>query len=278
MFFTVFLVLVSKSTASANNGGRGDPKDMSGASTSNHDDHADGLWRTPRSPQGSATPTLTKGNPFQPVPIKESRAAQQLTGESESKSGDVTAASARGVDWSLVANWVSAIFTGIAAIAAGKAATVAAGANKIARETAKRELRAYVSVSATCVRGDLKNMGRVYFEFVNSGQTPAYVITVRSVLEIRRTSDDRPFLAGNPGSYGSLGPGEKQHSWKQMVRPLTPSEVLAIESGELTIFCHGGITYQDAFGETHTTAFRREVFDFSDSASLSISQEGNEAN
>lgn len=165
-------------------------------------------------------------------------------------------------DWSVFLGWwqlalsvlgfVALIYT----LALTRNATNAAiESNKIARDTAKRELRAYLPVESAEVRN--LECGTEYFiQFRNFGQTPAYQVTGWGALAMQ----PHDFSAvGAMSCFGDIPPGGQVHIYKRAPRPLTLVETINLKSGLLEINFFGEINYFDAFGETRATKFRRAI-------------------
>jgi hypothetical protein len=167
-----------------------------------------------------------------------------------------------------------------------EAADATRDAVKLAEDTAKRQLRAYVFVNKAEIRVISANQPlQVLIEIKNAGQTPAY--RLRASLQAFVTAfplADFPALPP-PGRASDLGP----HS-EVFVGPtplaivLSPEHWQAFVAGEWAFYAHGTITYADAFGEPRVTDFRffyRNNGDpIADGAVLALShdKEGNAAN
>jgi hypothetical protein len=142
--------------------------------------------------------------------------------------------------------------------AAGRAADAATAQAKVAEDTEKRQLRAYVFVAAATMRNfAMPNMPNIIVRVKNFGQTPAYEVTMDlgiSLIDLAApgTFDD----PGHPSPPTPIGPGVD-------VKPiLTANEHLddriigAVKAGRSAYFAYGTIKYKDAFGEGHWTKVR----------------------
>ncbi len=137
------------------------------------------------------------------------------------------------------------------------------------KETAQRQLRAYVTMDASGFQdqkpADPVNGVPEQFFFwnvwiMNTGQTPAYDLSVESTLGIHPfplppnlppTRDPMP----NP-SKSVLGTGQKKVAGGPYARSLPPSEWDEIRRGTgKRIYIYGVVYYRDAFGVKHTTNF-----------------------
>ncbi len=157
---------------------------------------------------------------------------------------------------------LSLFFTGWAAWAAAIAAKAAQESIKVASDTAKRQLRAYVSVSGvarTKDPGALEGPGfAVLVDVENDGQTPAYDLYQWTMIEIREFPLKGPLkihCSVNP-SLGTLPPHRKTMSFPSFKRALTPLEEQAILSEGKAIYVYGEIAYKDGFDRNRLTQFR----------------------
>lgn len=166
------------------------------------------------------------------------------------------------IDWNLVATWISAIATGWAAIAASKAAASAAASNKISRETAEYELRAYVSVKPISVT--LRDGAVLKAEFIikNDGQTPAHKLRYVAGLERMPSvlSDTQGDLA--LPEPGARVPAQPVHPSSE-IRGEGISETIVTADGIVEILngvgdplcLFGKVEYEDIFGVPRQTRF-----------------------
>ena len=136
----------------------------------------------------------------------------------------------------------------------------------IAKDTAQRQLRAYVSVIVE-KQPDLDGPGtpEVVFLFKNTGQTPAYHVDSRVSIftgsdslteeDIKRTN---AFLRGMPESESVLFPGQefRTSSVPGTGLPLSAQQKIAISMGAQVLWAMGAVTYTDAFGYRRLTNFR----------------------
>jgi len=150
-------------------------------------------------------------------------------------------------------------FTIKAANAAKEAAVAAHAAVDLGRDTAKRQLRAYVNIGTLRTRLVEGGVPKVDFVLKNTGQTPARRLLLRVVAI---TTHDHPseritmlgeaivpeyeIASGQPSDQDvSIGGG-----------PLTKGQVTAYREGRWTILVAGYIRYYDVFGVTRRTVFR----------------------
>lgn len=125
-----------------------------------------------------------------------------------------------------------------------------------ADDTARRQLRAYISmIGAEDVKGEGGHFGfRVRFK--NTGQTPAYDVIAGawvSIAPFPRT-DPLPDVPITEKSRSTFGPGIDSGLFPSR-SALMPSELAGIEDMTLAIYIHGRIEYRDAFDKPRTTHF-----------------------
>ncbi len=155
---------------------------------------------------------------------------------------------------------------------------------KSGQRHSERELRAYVSVTKASARwfGTIRPT-EAEIEITNSGQTPAYEVSVVTTLDIhqfpRAVYNPSPDQ-GIPGR-GTIGPHIAVDVFPRSKRPLTRDERERIVRGELGVFVFGEITYRDAFGTSRFTQFRTVFIgsgpDPGDILRLDVMEEGNQA-
>lgn len=130
------------------------------------------------------------------------------------------------------------------------------------RDTAKRELRAYVNYDTGRISGTLGIEGEtslVRIQIKNFGQTPAYRLRARNaVARLPWPPEEESFiLPDEPNSFGVLGPTHHFTMVRRLPDPAFPIGTLELlRRGEVAIFVYGEIEYEDAFGNPHTTTFR----------------------
>ena len=134
----------------------------------------------------------------------------------------------------------------------------------IAKDTAERQLRAYLSVKIE-EQPDLDTPGtpRMVLLFKNNGQTPAFhvqaqasIFTAGQELSATDLKDTRDFLDKLPKSETVLFPGQEFRESPEAGIPVTNDQKIAISMGASVLWVVGGITYTDAFGKPRATRFR----------------------
>lgn len=134
--------------------------------------------------------------------------------------------------------------------------------NWIARDTARRELRAYVCLNNAEVVDPPDALGFMAFiEFVNFGQTPAHNVTIRcrskTVGAARLKSFESDLSHVDPTEPSVFGPGAGIR--KNIDNVLSPKEIDSILREECIIAIIGDVRYVDIFGNEQSTEFRLRV-------------------
>lgn len=161
----------------------------------------------------------------------------------------------------MFSTWLSAAsFIGVLA-----AIGLAFHSNMIARDTAKRELRAYINVAYAEVEppeSPLNFKARIHFE--NFGMTPAY--DVQSRVNSRTVGGGVLDSFSRELSHREPSPPFVAAPRRQFSRTvdviLDPEELDSLESGIAHAIIYGDVTYGDAFGQPRTTTFCMRVFHF----------------
>ena len=129
--------------------------------------------------------------------------------------------------------------------------------------TTRRQLRAYVSVAI----GQSFNQGgkaRLRFEFrptiTNNGQTPAYRLQVASDIRILPNplpdDADLSLTTHGPGSVITLGAQQNIYTPVIMKGRLSLAELREVYKGDKRrLYVFGRVTYEDTFGDSHTTHY-----------------------
>jgi hypothetical protein len=150
-----------------------------------------------------------------------------------------------------------------------------------AEETAERQLRAYVHISAARAlpRGDRIDY---YIEAKNYGQTPAYDVRLRYIIALRDFPPAEPFSYpdGPLVSSAVLPPDTPMHDAFTPDQVLGPNQKRRFLAGEVAIYVFGIITYVDIFRRRRTTEFRYMCggnVGLDSKGALRICEEGNSA-
>jgi hypothetical protein len=151
----------------------------------------------------------------------------------------------------------------VATIAIAILAVAAAfGSNRIARESAERQLRAYVNPSATRITMSANGFITVKLTYKNSGQTPAYNFVANTLVTITPQPPSSSFESperpepSQSASRGTVGSNSHVEREMKFPNPLTIEYQNDIAAGKAAIYAYGRITYDDIYGKGHTTRFR----------------------
>lgn len=164
-------------------------------------------------------------------------------------------------DTCTVQGWFAALSGWAAAVAATatigilyRQARAGDDALEHARETAKRQLRAYVFINQMELKSpDLQ----VFLRFKNTGQTPAYKVRI-AVQQIAAPPEQIVFADPIESRAAfDLGPADTQTTIVGF--GTFAAHVPALHSGTSVAFINGLVLYEDAFGIERTTHFRLKV-------------------
>jgi hypothetical protein len=146
------------------------------------------------------------------------------------------------------------------AAVAGYAAEAAHKSNKIAKETAERQLRAYVLPQKAVAKVmKLGHSPEIRVEFRNSGQTPAYGLTNNMQGGFQRPGDPDAVLKwGDRVSKATVAPNTKLIAFggETTMLPLTQASFDGVKEGRFIFYVCGETRYTDAFGNNRTTRYR----------------------
>ena len=161
-----------------------------------------------------------------------------------------------------------------AAVAEAKSATKAAeDAVAVTKDSAERQLRAYVGVNEAL--STWRNGPSAQIEIKNGGQTPAYELT--HWVTTGYGPADRADFPTQPARQSSvLGAGASINT-DTAVAPGNGKVHGAIREGAYTLFVWGRIEYQDAFGVRRMTEYRLMWVEGGDHGRLVFCDEGNSA-
>ena len=134
-----------------------------------------------------------------------------------------------------------------------------------AKETAKRELRAYVSIAV----GEIKiiEVGRetiIEAVGVNHGKTPAHNVRYCGSIEILDHPLPYDFHMSEPIGEATSGtvlfPGKESKSTCTRAAKLTLEEANRLTSSDVSrVYIHGSVIYEDVFGETQNSQFLASI-------------------
>lgn len=151
--------------------------------------------------------------------------------------------------------------------AATKAANAAEASVRQVRRTARHDQRAWVALVDIQGFPEVGTIFEVNLVAQNSGKTFAKNVTMRAVVELITEKGNEPDFsledtaAARQNSGVSLLAPNADYVMDIELRKQTPpheitqSDLDGIRHGDLTIFVHGKITYDDVFGCAHWTSF-----------------------
>lgn len=132
-------------------------------------------------------------------------------------------------------------------------------ANWIARDTANRQLRAYIGVDESWIEWD-KTTGEFILgvRLKNSGQTPAYNVRVmgEGFAGSYPLKDERPFAPIVEGYESPVNPGADVCCLKQISTTGYDLTMQLVRIGDIGLYIQGICTYEDAFRQSRETRFR----------------------
>lgn len=172
----------------------------------------------------------------------------------------------------------------VSAEAAQRSATLTEAALTLSKDTANRQLRAYLLVKRAkmgLVVVDKNPVARI--TLINTGQTPAYKLRPAGAFEFAAFPRQEPWTIPPSGPRVGRGPlGAGRSFTMLMTFPYRmPREALTdFQAGTTAFFSFGSIEYEDVFGAVHTTHFRFEYDRNSargENMQMSICRDGNEA-
>lgn len=134
--------------------------------------------------------------------------------------------------------------------------------NRIARDTAKRQLRAYISIEPGGVNKAIDGRHRVPLNIINTGQTPArdlelfgdFLIVTGSPLEFNPETHGR-FSGQLASTDQSLGGQTNRWTFAYMESEMAKPFLDEIAKRTMAIVHYGFIQYKDVFGNTWRTGF-----------------------
>jgi hypothetical protein len=129
----------------------------------------------------------------------------------------------------------------------------------VAADTAKRQLRAYITVTGVKILyagSDVKYKPNIRVRYKNVGQTPAYDVKTKFKSSYFGVINP-PFKDINQsGGSTDLGPKQARIEIALIQRAIWDMFKEAVEKGAIQFFVLGEITYRDAFGDCHFTRYK----------------------
>jgi hypothetical protein len=166
--------------------------------------------------------------------------------------------------WAVGADIAIAVLTLVIAL-------ISLGLYLVAKDTARRQLRAYVFTdpdkSLASFRFAVGEPLKAMLQIKNTGQTPAYDLVVLRgyAIEPRPIREDFDFTIKRVGVAGQIVPAGATHYWPlsnisgDTDQPI-PAEVFnAVRNGVCDLYIFGRIEYRDAFGKQCWTNFCKVI-------------------
>lgn len=140
------------------------------------------------------------------------------------------------------------------------ATRVAQNTLALMKDTAQRQLRAYISVTTASIEFPEPGRPKATLTFKNAGQTPAHDVQVwihqwaaTYPLKITLPTPPRDFTMAK----NTLGAGAHCYMTNEAPQPIFNEPYLnLVGTSQGTIYVYGEISYVDVFGERHTQQYR----------------------
>lgn len=151
---------------------------------------------------------------------------------------------------------------------------------RVAKDTAERQLRAYVHIEHTGWAPPTGRPGQsVLLTIKNYGTTPAYhvemFVNIKVIIESGRQFPD----AARQRGTSIMAPGQIERVVEKISPDISAEVRKDIEEFRAALYVWGTILYRDAFSAARTTKFRfRSIGDDIVSGDFETDEEGNEAN
>ena len=161
-----------------------------------------------------------------------------------------------------------------------KAVRAAQASVRVAQDTAKRQLRAYLTLDDDSLFSGLVVGQHIWFKprIRNNGETPAREVSLEGRLQGALLPLQEGVLEPGKLDFRSkliLGKGQSTTLHMSPNQPLTQASFDEITTGRVGMFAFGKITYKDVFGDEWETHFR-VMYDVP-TGLLTHCEEGNEA-
>jgi hypothetical protein len=162
--------------------------------------------------------------------------------------------------WQLILIRQGLADTAKAADAAERSSSAASASLVLATRTAERQLRAYVLITGGIyVVRSLDDLGRGHIEVKNTGQTPAYNMTMWSNIFVERHPLGADLPQPDPAlpmTSSILAPGCTTSMFTGNPTIQAPYIWARVGTPDCTIYVYGEINYTDAFAVRRVTKFR----------------------
>jgi hypothetical protein len=218
-------------------------------------------------PQPRLSDTKPKDQPPSAAEEKQERATKEAECSNDNQNYHdcvIQLRTARATERQARVAWDAALVAGAALFFAAIAAGAALWTVHTMRDTARRELRAYVCLQSGSVTWDHHYVVVANATFRNSGQTPGFQFMTWAKVTIDDASacpfTDAPSLEERAQDGRSI---IAPHSDAHIMRRVTPAPLLedveAVGTGRKAIFFWGRVDYVDAFDEERHFIFRCRV-------------------
>lgn len=137
-----------------------------------------------------------------------------------------------------------------------KATNAAVEANKIARESSERQLRAYVGFGKIEIKWGADTRITTEVNFINHGTTPAYQVRYYANASVSNTEVDFSILPIEPSQTTADLAQHGRFNASLFTAPLGAEQVARAQKGELPAIFWGRLKYKDAFGEDRFVDYR----------------------
>ena len=174
----------------------------------------------------------------------------------------------------------AALFARDAAEHTKDGAKAAWAAEKVTRESAERQLRAYIHVSRVEMHQYEVGKHPVFgVEIMNAGQTPAYEVTINADAAIWQPGHDLFEVRPSEVAAFTLGPGLPSGKIERVAHPVSAEEYQAVVQKQVEFHFFGIVRYLDGFGARRETlfAYRYDPDQLTANKSMIIRQTGNTA-
>jgi hypothetical protein len=151
----------------------------------------------------------------------------------------------------------SLVFTGWAAVAAAQAAKAARASVDVAKDTAKRQLRAYLTGAESDIE-PFEGGWALKVVLRNSGQTPAFDVRImgESFGESYPLAVEKPHPEPGATHATVVGAGEDVWCVQRIFSENVEQSLEQLKTGKFGAWIQGTVVYVDCFGDSHKTKFR----------------------
>lgn len=152
----------------------------------------------------------------------------------------------------------------------------------VAKDTAMRQLRAYLSAEpdqAFPPMIDAARGVRIIITLRNRGQTPAYKVSYQGQAALIGYPFGGTFapLGGPAETPTTIGPGGQTQMQLELKGPLQPKEIAGLDAGTIRGFARGEVHYIDAFDHPHFVKFKLYFWISGPEIISSLAEDGNDS-